>query len=219
MVLACSRHLFLRPVLTMDQTAWTACHVEAFTFFGGVPARLVPDNLRTGVTHPDLYDPKINRSYAELASHYGVLIDPARPGMPKDKPRVERPMPYCRDLFFRGRQFSSLEAMQAEAVRWSEQVAGRRTCRPLDGAAPAAVFAAVECQALKPLPRKVFVLACWSRPTVGPDIHIKVGKSLYSVPWRLIGQKVDARKTATTVQSSTRVSSSPPIRRSNGATH
>jgi len=67
MVLACSRHLFLRPVLTMDQAAWTACHVEAFAFFGGAPARLVPDNLRTGVDRADLYDPQINRSYAELA--------------------------------------------------------------------------------------------------------------------------------------------------------
>jgi transposase len=82
MALACSRHLFLRPVLTMDQTAWTRCHVEAFAFFGGVPARLVPDNLRTGVERPDLYDPKINRSYAELAAHYGALADPARAGTP-----------------------------------------------------------------------------------------------------------------------------------------
>jgi hypothetical protein len=78
MVLACSRHLFLRPVLTMDQAAWTQSHVEAFAFLDGVPARLVPDNLRTGVERADMYDPRINRSYAELAAHYGVLIDPAR---------------------------------------------------------------------------------------------------------------------------------------------
>ncbi|WP_211210831.1 IS21 family transposase [Sporichthya polymorpha] len=123
MVLACSRMMFLRPVLTMDQAAWTRAHVEAFAFFGGVPARLVPDNLRTGVERADLYDPKINRSYAELAAHYGVLIDPARAAKPKDKARVERPMPYCRDSFFRGRSFTSLAAMQAEAVRWSSEVA------------------------------------------------------------------------------------------------
>src|SRR5215472_12189996 len=78
MVLACSRHLFLRPVLSMDQAVWTECHIEAFAFFGGLPARLVPDNLQTGVERADLYDPLINRSYAELDSHYGVLIDPAR---------------------------------------------------------------------------------------------------------------------------------------------
>jgi transposase len=91
MVLACSRHMFVRPVLKMDQRAWTECHVEAFQFFGGVPARLVPDNLKTGVDKPDLYDPKLNRSYAELAAHYGCLVDPARALKPRDKPRVA----YC----------------------------------------------------------------------------------------------------------------------------
>ena len=85
MVLCCSRHMFVRPVISMDQHAWTECHVAAFGFFGGVPARLVPDNLKTGVDRPDLYDPRINRSYAELAAHYGCLVDPARSRKPKDK--------------------------------------------------------------------------------------------------------------------------------------
>lgn len=200
MVLACSRHLFLRPVLRMDQTAWTQCHVAAFEYFNGVTARLVPDNLKTGVVKADLYDPQLNRSYAELAAHYGTLIDPARAAKPKDKPRVERPMPYCRDSFFRGREFPSLQVMQEQAAEWSLEVAGRRACRPLGGAAPATVFAAVEADALRPLPRSQFVLAAWSTPVVGPDIHVKVGKSLYSVPWKFIGTRVDARATATTVQ-------------------
>lgn len=200
MVLACSRHVFVRPVLRMDQAAWTQAHVEAFAFFGGVPARLVPDNLRTGVERSDLYDPKINRSYAELAAHYDTLIDPARVRKPKDKARVERPMPYVRDSFWRGRQFTSVADMQRAAIDWSMNVAGTRVCRPLSGAAPLAVFNAVEASELKPLPRKRFVLATWSRATVGPDIHVKVGRCLYSVPWRFIGQKIDARSTITTVQ-------------------
>jgi len=200
MVLACSRHVFVRPVLTMDQAAWTQAHVEAFAFFGGVTARLVPDNLRTGVERPDLYDPKINRSYAELAAHYDTLIDPARVRKPKDKARVERPMPYVRDSFWRGREFTSLAQMQQAAISWCTDVAGARSCRPLGGAAPLAVFHAVEAEQLKPLPRKRFVLATWSRATVGPDIHVKVGRCLYSVPWRFIGQKIDARSTFTMVQ-------------------
>ncbi|GGV83112.1 hypothetical protein GCM10010228_58940 [Streptomyces massasporeus] len=87
MVLPASRHMFVRPVAHMDQHAWTEAHAEAFRFFGGIPRRLVPDNLKTGVDKPDLYDPQINKSYAELASHYGTLVDPARAAKPKDKPR------------------------------------------------------------------------------------------------------------------------------------
>jgi transposase len=200
MVLACSRHMFVRPVLKMDQRAWTECHVEAFAFFGGVPARLVPDNLKTGVDKPDLYDPKLNRSYAELAAHYGCLIDPARALKPRDKPQVERPMPYVRDSLWRGREFASLEAMQAEAARWSLEVAGQRACRPLEGAAPAAVFEAVEKDALRPLPAGPFVLATWATAKIGPDIHAQVDKVLYSVPWRHIGKTADVRITATMVQ-------------------
>jgi hypothetical protein len=160
----------------------------------------VPDNLRTAVDRPDLYDPQINKSYAELALYYGALADPARASHPKDKPRVERPMPYVRDSFWSGRQFTSLEHMQAEAVVWAREVAGQRQCRPLDGASPAAVFEAVEAQALLPLPDRPFVLARSSSATVGPDIHVKVGRTLYSVPWKLIGRKVDVRSTATVVQ-------------------
>ena len=101
-----------------------------------------------------------------------------RPGpgaKPKDKPQVERPMPYVRDSFWRGREFTSLAAMRAAAARWSREVAGARACRPLDGAAPAAVFAAVEQQALRPLPAAPFVLATWStRP--GRPGHPRQGR-------------------------------------------
>jgi hypothetical protein len=128
------------------------------------------------------------------------LVDPARAVHPKDKPRVERPMPYVRDSFWSGRQFTSLEHMQAEALIWAREIAGGRQCRPLGGAAPLAVFEAVEAPALLPLPDKPFVLARWSTATVGPDIHVKVGRTLYSVPWKLIGRRVDVRSTATMVQ-------------------
>lgn len=200
MVMACSRHLFVQPVIRLDQESWTQSHVDAFEFFGGVPERIVPDNLATGVSRADLYDPKINRSYGELAEHYQVLIDPARRGKPRDKPNVERPMPYVRDSFWRGRSFTALEQMRTAARHWSTEVAGARACRSLDGAAPKMVFDTIEAHALTPLPARPFVLASWSTAKVGPDIHVKVGKTLYSVPWAHIGQSVDTRATTTVVQ-------------------
>jgi transposase len=193
MVLACSRHMFVRPVLTMDAWSWLDCHVKAFEYFGGVPERLVPDNLRTGVEKSDLYDPKSNRSYAELAEHYGCLIDPARVFKPKDKARVERPMPYVRDSFWRGRQWPTLTGMQAAAVEWCTNVAGQRHHRSLDGSSPLSVFVTVEKPVLKPLPLQVFEPAVWSRPKVAPDCHVAVGGVLYSVPWKYQGTTVDAR--------------------------
>jgi transposase len=200
MVLSHSRHMFVRPVISMDQASWTASHVEAFTFFGGSPARLIPDNLKTGVDKPDLYDPKLNRAYAELAAHYGVLVDPARARKPKDKPRVERQMPYIRDSWWKGREFTSLVEMQASALHWCREVAGQRKHRGLDGRTPAEVFDQAEAGTLTPLPAAAFTLAEWSRAKVGTDVHVKCGKALYSVPWRLIGQLVDIRATATMVQ-------------------
>lgn len=142
--------MFVRPVIRLDQHAWSEATVLALEFFGGVPARLVPDNLKTGVDRPDLYDPRINRSYGELAAHYATLVDPARAGKPRDKARVERAMPYLRDSFWRGRDFTSLEQMQHDAVDWCVEVAGARRHPSLHGAAPAAVFAAVEAVALQP---------------------------------------------------------------------
>jgi transposase len=200
MVLACSRHMFVRPVLRLDARSWVAAHVAAFAFFGGAARRLVPDNLATGVDRPDLYDPKVNRAYGELAAHYGALVDPARAGKPKDKPRVERPMPYVRDSFWRGRDWRDEAHMQADALRWCMEVAGRRHHRSLERAEPLVVFNAVEVEALIALPPAVFELAGWSTPKVGPDCHVKVGKTLYSVPWRYIGRRVDAREGDRTVE-------------------
>ena len=126
MVLAYSRLMFLRPVLTMDAQSWVECHVLAFAFFGGAVHRVVPDNLKTGVIKPDLYDPLINKAFGELAAHYGCLVDPARILKPRDKARVERPVPYVRDSLFAGREVTTLPFMQTDAVRWCRQVANQR---------------------------------------------------------------------------------------------
>jgi len=200
MVMAYSRHLFVYPVLRMDQQAWVDAHLAAFSFFGSCPRRIVTDNLRAGVIKADIYDPKINRAYAELAAHYGVLVDPARAAKPKDKPRIESVQLYIRRSFFAGRDFPTMTVMVEQARRWSLEVAGQRTPRALEGRTPLQVFEAEELGALLPLPMVPFELATWSHPKVGPDAHAKVGRTLYSLPYRFIGVRLDARATAATVQ-------------------
>src|SRR5260370_18335718 len=111
------------------------------------------------------------------------------------KPQAERPMPYVRDSFWRGREFTSLPQVQAEAARWSLDVAGRRHCRPLEGAAPADVFEAAEKDALRPLPAEPFTLATWATAKIGPALPAQVEEVLHSVPWRPLGQPPDVRAT------------------------
>jgi transposase len=202
MVLAFSRLMFLRPVLCMDEQSWVESHVLAFEFFGGALRRIVPDNLKTGVIKPDLYDPIINKAFGEFAGYYGCLVDPARLRKPRDKPKVERPVPYARDSFFAGRagEFKDLAHMQADALRWCSQVANARAHRGIDRIAPQVLFEDQEKALLLALPPTPFELAKWSRPKVPPDIHVKVGRALYSVPWIHIGKVVDARESSRTVE-------------------
>jgi hypothetical protein len=129
MTLCFSRMHFVDVVFGCDQRSWVASHVAAFEFFGGTPRQLRMDNLKTGVLRADIYDPQLNRAYAELGAHYGVLLDPCRQGKPKDKPRVERAVPYVRDSFWRGRGFSGLSDMKGAALGWCTGVAPKRPHR------------------------------------------------------------------------------------------
>jgi hypothetical protein len=152
------------------------------------------------VIRPDLYDPQINLAYGELAASFGALIDPARARKPKDKPRIERPMPYIRDSFFAGRHFDSLAQMQADALGWATDVYGVHKHRGLQGQTPASVFAAVEADALIALPQRPFESVVYTVGTLAPDCHVKSGKAFYSAPWRLMGQKLLVRTAGDVVQ-------------------
>jgi hypothetical protein len=151
------------------------------------------------VCKPDLYDPKINRGYAELARHYGVLVDPARAYHPRDKAHRGAPAVYPVQLL-RWAQLGLAGRDDRRRAGLCMQVAGQRRPRALEGRTVAEVFAAEQAVALLPLPEVPFEPATWSRPKVAPDAHVVVGRTLYSVPYRLIGKRLDARATATSVE-------------------
>jgi transposase len=191
MILSFSRHMFIRVVTNMDQREWLTCHILAFEFFGGVPLRIIPDNLKTGILKADLYDPQFNPGYAELAHHYGTIIDPARSGKPKDKPRIERMIPYIRDSFWSDRSFSK-EEINRQAIQWCLRVAGARD-HGTTHKQPLTLFRLSEQKALKPLPVLPFEIVTWHQAKVALDCHIQVSRTLYSVPYQYVGKRVDVK--------------------------
>jgi len=199
LTLSHSRHCFVYPTFHEDALAWQEGHVAAFTFWGGAPKRLVPDNLTAGVLKADLYDPRINRAYGELTRYYGCLVDPSRVRKPTDKPRVERNVDYARHSCFDGKSCSSLEEWRREALRWCLDVAGQRTHgttkeRPLEA------FLAREKAALLPLPPKPWEAVTWDTVLVNRDCHIRVAGEDYTVPAKYVGRHVDVRYTRKMVE-------------------
>jgi transposase len=192
MTLAHSRHQFLYPVLGEDSHAWLEAHAKAFAFFGGVPRRLVPDNLSAGILRADLYDPRLNRAYGELTRYYGCIVDPARVRHPKDKAKVERGVSYARASYFRGRDFQSLTEMGNGARAWCLDVAGQRL-HGTTGERPLEAFLAQEQRALLPLPAKPWEQASWTTAKVHPDCHLQAQGARYSVPYRYVGKRLDVR--------------------------
>jgi len=199
LTLSHSRHQFLYPTPAEDSAAWLGGHVAALAFLGGVPKRIVVDNLTAGITHADRYDPRVNRAYGELARHYGFFVDPARVAHPKDKPRVERNVQYARDSCFAGRTSGTLAALRAEAARWCREVAGQRV-HGTTGERPFVAFQAREAAALRPLPPQPWEQAVWTSALVGPDCHLRAGNVAYSVPFKHVNRRLEVRLGAQTVQ-------------------
>lgn len=165
---------------------------EAFAFFGGVVRRLIVDNLRAAVTKANAYDPIFERTFEEYAVHRGFTIDAARVRHAKDKPRVERNVPFVRDSFFRGEHWLDIHDVQRGAIRWCLKTAGMRihgTTRQR----PLVVFENVEQAALRPLEKERFDPPQWGKYKVHPDHHISFCRAIYSVPTRHVGKTVWVR--------------------------
>ncbi|MBY6059823.1 IS21 family transposase, partial [Leisingera daeponensis] len=199
--LGASNFTFAEATWTQTLPDWISSHVRAFSFFGGVTAQVVPDNLRAGVTKACFYDPEINRTYADLAAHYDTAVVPARPRKPKDKAKVESAVLLVERWILarlRNRQFFSLEEVNA-AIRPLLDRLNDKVSRHL-GASRRQLFDQLDRPALKPLPAEPYVYAEWKKCRAGIDYHIAIGRHYYSVPHQLVKKELWARITARTVE-------------------
>ena len=194
MTLSCSRHRFVRFVERQDTNTWLDCHIRAFEFFGGCVKTVLLDNLKAGVVKPDLYDPTVNRAYAELERHYGFIADPAKVATPEHKGKVERSMPIVRQQLVAGRQYTDLADANEKAISWSLNDIGREK-HGTTHEAPLLRFERDEKSCLIPLPASRFETPLWKECTVHPDHHVVFDKSYYSVPTRYVGKTVWVRAT------------------------
>jgi transposase len=180
---------------------WTDAHVRAFDFFGGVTRLLVPDNAKVAVIKACLYDPQVNRTYAELATHYGTAVLPARPYRPRDKAKVEACVGIVERWLLgrlRHRVWHGLGELNAAIADLMARLNDRVMRR--FGRSRRQLFEELDAPLLKKLPAEPYVLAQWRRCKVGLDYHVEVEKHFYSVPYRHARAAVEVRLTARTVE-------------------
>jgi transposase len=180
---------------------WIGCHVGMFAFFGGVTAIIVCDNLKAAVTNPDRYDPGINRTYQDMARHYGTTVIPARPYKPRDKAKVEQSVLLVERWVLarlRNRRFFSLAELNLAITDLVGEI-NARVMRAY-GASRAELFATVDAPALRTLPAAPYAFAIWKRCRVAPDYHVEIDGCWYSVPYQLIRELVDVRIADRTIE-------------------
>ncbi len=199
MTLCFSRHMFAMLVTNQSVATWLLCHRLAFEHFGGVPARLIIDNLKSAITRACYFEPEVQRSYAELALGYGFLISPCPPRDPKKKGQVESAVKYVKGSFSPLRDIRCLEEGNRQLSQWVLEVAGNRihgTTRQR----PLSLFCEAERHLLRPLPAQPVELAAWCRATVHGNCHVQFEKCQYSAPFRLVHQSLWLKATQSTVK-------------------
>ena len=195
-----SGYTYAEAFFSMDQECWTAAHVNAYKYFGGVTRILQCDNLKTGVISHGRSEVTLNKSYSDLAEHYGTAILPCRVRSPKDKAMVESTVGViCNYILasLRNRRFLFLAELN-EAIEERLYEFNHKLFQKKDGSR-ALVFEE-EKPFLLPLPPRPFELAAWKIATVAANYHISVDKMNYSVPYEYIKQKVDVRITRSTIE-------------------
>jgi transposase len=199
--LGASSYTYAEARWTETLPDWIGAHINALDFLGGVMKAAVPDNLKVGITKPSRYEPGINRTYQELADHYGFVVLPARVRKPRDKAKVETAVGIVTRYLLgrlRHRRFFSLGELNA-AVREYLAAINAKVMKRL-GKSRNELFATLDRPALKSLPCERYQYAEWKRCTVAPDYHVEVDDHYYSAPYRLLRETLDVRFTDATVE-------------------
>ena len=200
-VLGFSNLSFAEATWSQSTADWLGSHVRALSYFGGVPRAVVPDNLKSAVTKAHRYEPDLNPAYQDFAEHYGLAILPARVRRPRDKAKVEAGVLIVeRWILARLRHcvFFSLGELNATLIQLVENM-NNRPFKKLEGCRRSR-FEQSERARLRPLPRRAYEFGEWKHAKVHPDYHIQVERAYYSVPYRLIGERVEVRLTATAIE-------------------
>ncbi len=183
MTLSHSRYRFVRFVFHQDTKTWVDCHIRAFSFFNGVPKSILLDNLKAGIIRADIYDPTLNRTYAELERFYGFVADPAKVRKPAHKGKVERSIPIVRQQLIAGCDYININEANKRALQWCKDEIAHVVTRTT-GETPATIFFREEQAVLLKLPVQVFDCPEWQEAKVHRDHHIVFSRSFYSVPTR-----------------------------------
>lgn len=197
-----SRHKYVEFTFKQDQQRFVMSNVNMFDYFGGVAEHITLDNLKTGVIKPDLYDPKLNQTYQEMAEHYNCFLDPCRVRHPKDKGKVERDVQTVRQAFRKLLAlYPTMDLFQANRLikRWSKNEYGQKQ-HGTTHLKPYPTFIETELPVLKNLPKEHFEIAQWKQAKVHPDQYIQFNKKAYSVPQQYVGNTVSVRATHKIVQ-------------------
>ena len=203
-VLPCSCFSYAELCQDMKQESWLLCHAHAFAYFGGVTRLLIPDNLKTGVISNTKYETVLNRSYKELAEHYDTAIVPCRVEAPKDKSHAEGTVKYAETWILaslRNEHFFTFEEAAAAVRRKVDELNDKSFKTPNRRGTRRTSFLEEEKSFMKPLPSNPYVPSIWiPNVKVGYDYLVSDGVNKYSVPFDLIGEKVDVRITGNTVE-------------------
>ena len=200
-VLGGSNYTYAEATLTQRGPDWIGSHVRALAFFGGVPKAIVCDQLKSGVTRACRYEPEVQRTYEDLATHYGTTVLPARPYKPRDKAKVENAVLIVQRWILariRNEVFHSLGALNARIRELLVDLNARVMKRY--GKSRRELFESIERAALAAPPPSRFEYSEWKKATVNIDYHIAFDFHFYSVPYAHVHEKVWARATATTIE-------------------